>query len=141
MPLSFRHAIRVAILCALVSGCLPWRPGRPTTYPVHGMLFVNGKPAAGARVRLFAMNNPTLDGLCPHAEVERDGSFQLMTYQKGDGAPEGTYALTVTWPVPPKAGKELGKDRFNGRYADPRHPVRVINVIASEVVLEPLRLP
>ena len=115
--------------------------GAPPTYPVRGELYFNGKPAVGARVRLFAIGNPKLEGLCPHGEVEADGSFRLMTYQTGDGAPEGTYALTVTWPLPPPPGKELGKDRFRGKYADPRHPVREVRVTPGENVFEPVRLP
>ena len=143
MPASSpRFVVMALFLCALSVGCFRWRAlERPSLSPEQGSLHIHGKPASGARVRLFAIGNPKLEGLCPHAEVEADGSFRLMTYQPGDGAPEGTYALTVTWPLPPPRGKELGKDRLQGKYADPRHPAREVRITPGENTLEPLRLP
>jgi hypothetical protein len=97
-----------------------------------GSLFVGGKPAAGARVQLNAVGDPKLAGLCPHAIVEADGTFRLTTYKTGDGAPAGSYALTMSWPLPPPPGKEEGVDRFRGRYANPRWPVRQVQVTAGD---------
>ena len=74
--------------------------------------------------------------LCPHATVEADGSFRLTTYKSGDGAPAGTYVLTLTWPLPPRAGMEEGPDRFRGRYADPRRPLRQVQIAAANNELE-----
>jgi hypothetical protein len=129
------------LACLLVVGCSRFRPDHLSAHPTSGSLFVSGKPAGGARVVLFAIGNARLEKLGPHAEVEADGSFRITTYMKGDGAPEGTYALTITWPLPPPRGKELGKDRLRGKYADPRQPARQVNIVAGDNVLEPIRLP
>lgn len=132
----------VAVLLGLlVSGCSRSRTDRWPTYPVTGRLFVGEKPAAGARVKLSAVEDKKLAGLCPHALVEPDGTFRLTTYKTGDGAPAGNYALTVSWPLPPPPGKEEGADRFRGRYANPRWPVRQVQVVAGENDLGRVDIP
>jgi hypothetical protein len=130
----------VAVLALALGGCSGSKVGRPPTYPVRGRLFVGDRPAAGARVQLTAAGDPKLIGLCPHATVEPDGSFRLTTFKTGDGAPAGTYALTLTWPLPPAPGQEEGPDRFRGRYADPRRPVRQVQAAPGDNDLGAVRL-
>jgi hypothetical protein len=122
---------RAAITLLLLAGCSASHADRPPTYPVHGQVLVGGKPAAGARVRLVGLDNAALARLVPHAECGADGSFQLTTFRTGDGAPAGRYALTLAWPSRPTGGREEGLDRFKGRYADPRRPVREVRVVAG----------
>jgi hypothetical protein len=129
------------ILFLLAAGCSRIIPGRQAVYPVSGELFVRGQAAAGAVIRLYAINDLFLERLCPHAVVEQDGSFRLTTYNSDDGAPDGDYALTVTWPAPPKPGQEEGPDRFNGRFANRHQPVRKITVSPGSNVLERINLP
>jgi hypothetical protein len=108
---------------------------------VSGEVFVHGQPAGNAVVRLYAVNNPILERLCPHAVVERDGSFRLTTFNTEDGAPVGTYAVTITWPLPPKPGKEEGPDRFKGLYNNRRRPLCTVQVGAGENQLQRIDLP
>jgi len=131
----------VAVALSLVAaGCSRPRLDRPETHPVRGRLFVGDKPAAGARVQLNAVDEPKLAGLYPHAIVESDGSFQLTTYRTHDGAPAGTYALTVKWPFPPSPKREEGPDRFQGRYSNPQKPAAQVQVSAGENDLGAIRL-
>jgi hypothetical protein len=124
-PRSF--AAPLALSGLLLAGC-PEADKRLPTHPVRGQLFVGGKPAAGAVVQLDG-ESAELKGLCPHGIVGADGTYRLTTYRTDDGAPSGTYALTVTWPSPPKPGHdEDGPDRLNGRYANPQRPVRRVSV-------------
>ncbi len=110
-------------------------------YPVSGNVYVNGQPAAGAKVECYAVNDPTLLPLRPHAITGKDGSFKLTTYKTGDGAPAGTYALTVKWPAPPKSGSDAeGPDRLKGRYADPKRPARQFEVRPGDNDLETIEL-
>ncbi len=118
----------VLILALLTAGCSSSKSDRPPAFPAHGFVFVNGQPAAGAKVQLNAPSDEKLASLCPHAIVAADGAFRLTTFQTGDGAPVGTYALTITWPAPPQAGHEEGPDRFRGRFADPRRPLRDVPI-------------
>jgi hypothetical protein len=122
----------VLLLALLATGCSSSKGDRPPTFPAHGLVFVNGQPAAGAKVQLNALGDEKLAKLCPHAVVEADGSFRLTTFQTGDGAPVGTYALTITWAAPPQPGHEEGPDRFRGRFADPRRPVRELQICLGD---------
>ena len=101
---------------------------------------MDDKPATGARVQLNPTDDARLAGLYPHAIVQGDGSFQLTTYKTHDGAPGGTYALTVTWPLPPRPKREEGPDRFQGRYSDRHRPVAHVQVSAGENNLGTIRL-
>jgi hypothetical protein len=129
-----------AVLVLLLAGCWGAKEERPPAYAANDKVLVNGRPAAGATVVLHARNDTKLAGLCPHALVEPDGSFRLTTYRSEDGAPAGTYALTLTWPLPARAGQEEGPDRFKGRYADPRRPVCQVEIKVGTNDLEPVQL-
>ncbi len=131
----------VALTLLLACGCSGSRGDRLPTYPVVGRLLIEGKPAAGARVQFIAVGDARLAALAPHATVEPDGSFRLTTYRTGDGAPEGRYALTVTWQGAPRRGHEEGPDRLRGRYANPLRPARTVEVAAGDNDLGTVQLP
>lgn len=125
------------------TACSRWGASeeRPAVYPTRGQAFVQGKPAAGAIVQLYAIDTPALEKLCPHGTVEADGSYQLTTFVSQDGAPAGHYAVTLSWPTPRKKGQEdEGGDRFRGRYADPRKPITRVEIRAEPTELPPLKL-
>jgi hypothetical protein len=128
------------VLVLLVTGCAGSNSDRVKTYPVSGNIFVNGQPASGAVVECYAIDDPTLLPLRPHAIAGPDGAFKLTTYNTGDGAPPGTYALTVKWPAPPRPTQETGPDRLKGRYADPKRPARRIQVHTGDNDLETIDL-
>jgi hypothetical protein len=129
------------VLCS-TAACTPSIPRRPEVYPASGELFVNGRPAANAIVELRVPGNLLKDHWRPHAIVEEDGSFRLTTFKTDDGAPAGDYALTVGWPSPPRKRFDSdGPDRFNGRYADPRRPVRQVRIAAGTNALGRIDLP
>jgi len=68
------------------------------TIPVKGKLLVDGKPF-GPCVIFFAVINPDPDPkkFVPTVtgQVKEDGSFVLTTYNQGDGAPVGTYRVSL----------------------------------------------
>lgn len=106
------------------------------TYPVHGRLLVDGKPAVGAMIKFLPDKT---GGRVPTALVREDGTFSASYYGSEDGAPAGEYKLLVAWmQVPPQGG--LAQDRLQGRFLDASKPVRVITVAAAETNLEPIRL-
>jgi hypothetical protein len=133
MSTAWRSAWTGLVLVLLLAGCSASRTDRLTVYPVSGKLLVKGQPAAGAKIRLDPLDSSQPAGLCPHAIVDADGGFRLTTYTSADGAPAGTYALTVKWPLPPSARHENDNtDRLKGRYADPKHPVRQVEIKAGD---------
>jgi hypothetical protein len=90
-------------------------------YPVHGEVFFNGEPAAGAWVHFHPVDK---DECSPaFALVQEDGSFELSTHGTNDGAEAGDYVVTLSWRDEVKFDDEnetnYGPDRFGERYSKP----------------------
>jgi hypothetical protein len=106
--------------------------------PVRGTLHAaDGKPAAGATVTLHPADGRPLDPL-PFAVVGAGGAFVVGSWTTGDGAPPGTYAVTVVWRSVIPSDSPEGK--LKGRYADPKKPLATVTVSDGETVLDPLKL-
>jgi hypothetical protein len=112
--------LEYAAALVLVAGLCSCQPDhRPPLVVVRGQVFLGGKPAYKAVVWL----HPTEPGVAgvprPHAAVAEDGSFAIGTYKLKDGAPAGTYRVTVCWRQPARAGDEDGASFIPLRYMDP----------------------
>jgi hypothetical protein len=70
-------------------------PERLEVYPVFGELHYEGQPATGATIFLHPQD-PSIP-VRPQAFVNDDGTFEVMTYRQGDGAPAGRYKATIEW--------------------------------------------
>jgi hypothetical protein len=128
--------ILLAFVGSAMAGCSRVPFERVPVYPVSGQLFIHGQPAVKARIQLHALDDISLDRFRPHAIVQADGSFQLTTFTSEDGAPAGKYAITVIWPASPKRRFDAeGPDRLKGRYADPRRPLRKVEITPGEIDL------
>lgn len=139
-----RRAALVAALVALVAlvaGCE--KPSnRVPVYPAGGTLTHNDKPAVGAIVILHP-SDPAAAPIKPRGKVGADGTFRLTTYETGDGAPAGEYAVTVYWPKPPAPGQpdnDDGPDLFNGKHLRPEAPVARVTVAAGDNALAPINV-
>jgi len=115
-----------ALTCLLLAGC-GGGSKHPRVYPVKGQLFVQGKPAAGARLTLSPAENPDPAlwkmGF-PQAMVQPDGSFAFTSYAEGDGAPAGKYKLIATWiegdtGVPSEDPNFQARQLLEPKYAQP----------------------
>jgi 3',5'-cyclic AMP phosphodiesterase CpdA len=66
------------------------------TFPVAGVVTIDGKPLAGATVSFYRLNTETeryvnvADGL-----TDTEGRYKLTTYAKFDGCPAGEFVVTV----------------------------------------------
>jgi hypothetical protein len=78
-------------LAVLTAGCAD---RQVPVYPVAGKVTVGGKVVSGAQV-IFHPADGTADGTRPNAITGPDGTFQLTTRAKGDGAPAGEYKVLV----------------------------------------------
>ncbi|VTR96215.1 Uncharacterized protein OS=Singulisphaera acidiphila (strain ATCC BAA-1392 / DSM 18658 / VKM B-2454 / MOB10) GN=Sinac_3146 PE=4 SV=1 [Gemmata massiliana] len=100
--MTTRHAIALAVLATslALAGC---RDGwKAKTYPAAGRVTVNGVAPEGARVHLHPLGEKVDQrNSRPWAVVQKDGTFTLSTYEKGDGAPPGNYKVTLRWPFEP----------------------------------------
>jgi hypothetical protein len=138
VPIATRFPMIVPLLVFAV-GC-SGASDRKSVYPVSGAVFVNGQPAAGARLFFHPADDPTNPRtLRPFAVVADDGSFKLTTYLANDGAPAGEYVVTVTWPAPRPGGATddgaVAPDRLKGAYATP-----VISKLRATIQPMPNRL-
>ena len=62
------------------------------TYPVSGIVTLDGLPMEGAAVML----KPIAGGSNGYGVTGTDGSFEITTYRKGDGALPGEHRVVVT---------------------------------------------
>src|SRR5687767_7103434 len=66
---------------------------RPPTYPVTGIVTLQGKPVAGAAITFV----PTAgDGVAASAITDSEGKYALTTWEAGDGARTGEYRVKVS---------------------------------------------
>lgn len=109
-------------------------------YPVRGAVFFQGQPAEGAMVTFIPQSER--NDLRPAAVVGPDGSFQLSSLATFDGAPAGSYAVTIFYLSPEiKAdGQNAGPDLLRGKYSDPKTTPLKVEIKAESNNLAPFRL-
>lgn len=117
-------------------GCQQSPP--PRAFRVKGRLFVDDQLAAKACIAFHPIDKVKSQGRCPVAMTQRDGSFELTTYAMHDGAPEGDYTVTVTWPDDSMPVDEcecvdpLLHDRLSGKYADPQKTSLLVTILPQD---------
>ena len=74
------------------------------TYPVSGIVTLDGLPMEGAAVML----KPVAGGSNGYGVTGSDGSFEITTYRKGDGALPGEHGVVVTLQKMGEAGSQAG---------------------------------
>src|SRR5262245_50901974 len=119
----FRFALLASLALVLVtpSSCNksgPY-PNRKPVFPVHGLVRVDGRPAAGGRVVFVPGRGEDEQTPRPNAGFGSDGSFPLSTYEAHDGAPAGSYKVSIHWRLPSKDDPgQLEPDLLRGQYID-----------------------
>ncbi|MBC7965255.1 MAG: hypothetical protein H7Z17_04940 [Fuerstia sp.] len=84
----------------LMSGCGKTPDDAPKTalHPVMGVVSVDGAPAKGVHVVLHPVGDSSPAAVTPNGITDETGVFKLTTYSVADGAPEGKYQLSFSWP-------------------------------------------
>ena len=141
-------ALLVLVVVSLASCSQGWKK----CHPAQGNILLDGSPLEGAEVWLF----PTADDLLktnpavrPYGKTSKDGSFTLMTYVAGDGAPVGTFKARVICEkrVKGPAGEGGGDDdrgqKMNilpPKYGDPEASGLVVTIQAGHNVIPDFNL-
>jgi hypothetical protein len=86
LPKVYLSLATLGLIVAL-AGC---GDGRPTRVPVSGQVLIDGKPLTFGGVRFFPA-----DGRPSSGDLDKEGRFQLMCYEPGDGAMLGTHQVEV----------------------------------------------
>jgi len=104
--------------------CGPQGPARKATYPVKGMVLVDGTPPGSPILIHCHPADGQVDAKMPtisQAISDALGAFEIATYEAGDGVPPGEYTLTFTWKhFSSMSMSYSGPDKLNDRYNDPK---------------------
>ena len=127
-----RSLVGLSLILALLStccGCGRQQPFRKETFPVKGKVLVDGQPVENLAVVCIRLSeadkeHPT-ESQC---FTQKDGRFEIGTYESKDGVPEGEYALTFRWGEWNLFTKSYDGDKLNDRYTDPQNPVAKFTV-------------
>jgi hypothetical protein len=122
-----------ALLVAAAGGC----GGKNKPVRVEGIVTLDGNPLAGATITFV----PEQEGRRPASGVtDDDGSFELTTFQAGDGALAGDYKVTVSkgvdQPIPegdPEKGL-AGKKIYHSDAKSPKNKKTIAARAASSPV-------
>lgn len=87
-PTKATAFVTLALLLAALAGC---SDGRPTLVPVTGKVLLDGKPLTFGSVMFQPDWGPPATG-----EIGPDGTFELSTFEAGDGAAIGRNRVRVT---------------------------------------------
>jgi hypothetical protein len=135
-----RRLLPTLVVLTLAALCPACSSGRKPVHPVRGQVLVDGKPAAKAQVLLHpaegGQNEPH-----PTGQTDDQGYFTLTSYTNGDGAPEGDYAVTVTW-FRVFGGREevVRRNVLPPRYAAPQSSQLRVTIAKGNNELTPLQL-
>lgn len=136
---SPRLVLGAALIPALLltSGCgEKWAE----VFPVAGSVKFDGQAPVGAQIVLHPVTPPGPDAVAPTGRVKSDGSFQITSYQSGDGAPPGDYVATIQWFQIDKDGN-VGPNVIPKEYAAPTtSPIKVTVNAGGPTQLEPITI-
>lgn len=85
----------LVMICTACSGTSEdkWTKQRPPTYPVSGTVTFKGTPLEGATV-VFQSNGAQTQAAV--GRTDKEGHFQLRTFEEGDGAIAGEHRVAIT---------------------------------------------
>jgi hypothetical protein len=113
--------VRAVLLAALtaLAGC--GNNGQPPCYAVKGRVLFEKSPLPEAQVVLHPVGQ-TLT-VKPVGVTDSQGHFTLSTFGSADGAPAGSYIVTITWRQLIATGEEKtrsGRNQLPAHYSDPK---------------------
>lgn len=128
----------ICLQLILAVGCSnpPPKPkDQKETFPVSGIVHIDGKPVAGVQVFAYPADNPPggqstpTTGALHNGVTDAEGKFKMATYNPGDGVPEGSYVVSFYWdggvsPMLERSGDDERKvppaaAKFNKKYGTP----------------------
>jgi len=115
--LSTAKTFLVMAICMSVVGC-ETEEARLKTYPVTGKVLKGGKPINYATVIFHPVGSDETEAVKPRGVTSSDGTFVLTTYDGNDGAPAGSYQVTIQQWITEKP-EEGPSNQLKPKYSDP----------------------
>jgi hypothetical protein len=110
---------------------------------VRGQVLLNGKPLAQAIVT-FHQHGARADAPAPSAHTDAEGRYALTSFKPGDGAPEGSYAISLvcfrTRELRKGSDEDTARNIVPARYASAVTSRLTATVAAGTNELPPLQL-
>src|SRR5688572_2871703 len=107
MNLVSRDSLPIALLsfaAVAFAGCQP----KSNTVPVRGRVLLDGKPLAQGMIATLPSAGRGANG-----RIQPDGTFELRTFGKNDGATIGVHKVAVVaYDAPANAGPESGSGKL-----------------------------
>ena len=137
---SIGTAALLLVGAVALTGCGSKHTDRLAVFPVEGQVKVNGQPLANAFIVLHpkGSNDPRL--LAARGQTDQNGNFKVTTYEAGDGAAVGEYAVTIEHhPLINQGGSyEPGPNVLPPKLASPGTTNVTVRVAASVNTLPPI---
>jgi hypothetical protein len=141
---SRSHVAATLLLAALLTalGCGSKHADRLAVFPVSGRILWDGRPLPNAFVVLHPQGPQDLRAITARGQTDQDGNFRVTTYEAGDGAPAGAYAVTVAYHqlITTGGGYEPGPNVLPPKYASPQTTDLTVHVANGPNQLPPLTL-
>jgi hypothetical protein len=145
--LSVAAGALVAVLLLTSVGCGSSSPARLPVFHTTGQVKIQGHPAAGAFVVLHPHGMPGKgpDGVVvrPHGIVHSDGTFELTSYETGDGAPAGEYSVTLELRKVvkyPSGDSGPGPNLVPKKFTKPETSTIIVEIVEGQNELKPIVL-
>ena len=114
---------------------------RVPVQPVRGQVLLEGKPVPHAHVVLHPLRPVETAVPPPQAKANPDGSFAVSTFQAGDGAPPGEYAVTVAcWLASAKNPEAPPVNHVPARYSRASSSGLRVQIREGDSQLPPIQL-
>lgn len=146
MRLQKRFFIRFAWLQAgvLLVGCSGGSDSKLGLNPVQGTVVRNGTGLAGCEVAFYPVDPQMLNSgvPVPKGNTDESGQFRLRTFEPGDGARAGQYAVTVRQveTIETPGGQIEERDLLQGAFADRSKPAAQVTINSGSNDLDPIVL-
>lgn len=126
----------------LLTGCGKAKQPWEIVYPATGIVKFEGRPVAGAVISLIPQGSEVPDTVRPTATAKDDGTFEVGTYSKADGAPAGKYkVLVLHYPiVGRKESPNAGPNDLPKKYSKADTTDLIVEVAESKTEFQPLEL-
>ncbi|RCS44639.1 carboxypeptidase regulatory-like domain-containing protein [Bremerella cremea] len=136
-PMQLLFLCLTVSLCSLGCSTNEHEYFAKSTVPVTGKVTVDGV-APGSPIVIKCHPEGGLDTEHPsvtQALTTPEGTFNLSTYEEGDGIPAGKYQVTFFWgKFNPISGSYGGPDKLKNRYAKPDKTPITLEVTGNEPI-------